>query len=280
MYFGENFMSEIFSRATVNNGILEVTVNNWLEFLEFSTFFSDSMGKVYFRGQRDSSWQLTTTLDRFSGTLDSRIAGTYDTILNIFIKAIRGKTKSIKELVNNEDEIWALGQHNGLATPLLDWTSAIFIALFFAFEEKKPSSTGLRAIWGLHYFIHERMELFNKDKDKYSEFKFVDLITDYNSRLLSQSGVFTKQPLNFDVEKWVAEQFYNENERPAMFKIFIPDTERERILKSLFMMDINHSTIYPDLIGASKLCMSQLEMMSHTSSQKNLLELLDHVSYK
>ena len=270
-------MKDVFSRATINNGVLDVTLNNWLEFVEFSTFFSESMSGVYFRGQRDSSWGLTTTLDRFSATLDPRVSGTYNKIFNDFMKAIRGKVEISR---NNKDEIWALGQHNGLATPLLDWTSAIFIALFFAFEEKESSSTGYRTVWGIHRFLAERMEAFNNGKDEYSEFKFVDLMTDCNSRLLSQSGVFTKQPLNFNVREWVEKELKGERKRPSMFKIDIPDSERERILKGLFMMNISHLTIYPDLIGASKYCLSQLEMMSHASSQKSDEQLKDHVSYK
>ncbi|HHK6028332.1 MULTISPECIES: FRG domain-containing protein [Neisseria] len=270
-------MSDVWSRATTNNGVLEVTLNNWFEFLEFSTFFSDNMSRVYFRGQRDSSWGLTTTLDRFSATLDPRIGGTYDKIFNDFMKAIRGKVVISQD---DEDEIWALGQHNGLATPFLDWTSAIFIALFFAFEEKKPSSTGYRTVWGIHHFLAERMKNFNKGKDKYSEFKFVDLMTNSNSRLLSQSGIFTKQPLNFNVREWVENELKGEEKRPSMFKINIPDCEREKILKGLFMMNISHLTIYPDLIGASKYCLSQLEMLNHVSSQKNDEQLKDHVLYK
>ncbi|NBI12279.1 FRG domain-containing protein [[Haemophilus] felis] len=270
-------MNNIFSRAIISNGVLDLTVNNYFEFLEFSSFFSDGMSKIYFRGQRDSSWKLTTTLDRFIPRLDPRVAlnSTYDTLLNNFKMAIRGRVA----IPNNDDEIWALGQHYGLATPFLDWTSALFIALFFAFEDKKPPSTDFRSIWGITRFISERMEKYNQGKDFHDEFRLIELSKSSDNRLLSQSGVFTKQPINFDMREWVEREFEGETKRPIMFKINIPNTEREKILKHLFMMDIHHATIYPDLTGAAKLCLLELEMLSHSTSQKNDIELIRHVSY-
>lgn len=270
-------MGNIFSRSKVINGILEITVNNYFEFLEFSFFFSEGLGTNYFRGQRDSNWGLTTTLDRFSSTLDHRVNpnSTYDTILKDFKMAIRGKGA----ISQHDDEVWALGQHYGLATPLLDWTSSLFIALFFAFEEKEVPVSGFRTVWGISSFVSERMKEYNKDKNCYTEFRFVDLITDSNNRLLSQSGLFTKQPINFNVRKWIEQEFIDESDRAIMFKINIPNTEREKILKHLFTMDIHSATIYPDLIGASKSCLSKLEMLSHSTSRISDIGLAKHASY-
>ena len=270
-------MRKNLKRTIVENGIAEITLNSFVEFVEVNEVFSKDMG-LYFRGQRDSSWKLRTSFDRLYETLDKRVNGAYDAVLQEFTKAIRGKT-SISKDSQNEDEIWALGQHNGLPTPLLDWTLSSYIALFFAFENSTPSSTGYRTIWGLHRFIKKEMSSYNKNKNKYTEFKFVDPLTDENQRLIAQSGMFIKKPVNFDIEAWIIENYKGIEEKPVMFKLLLPDTERFNILKNLVLMNIHHASIYPDLFGAAKYCMTHLELLSHKSEQMTDMELFNHLTY-
>jgi hypothetical protein len=46
--------------------------------------------------------------------------------------------------------LWALGQHYGLASPLLDWTESPFVAAYFAFIDTGERQTDFRAVYCLH----------------------------------------------------------------------------------------------------------------------------------
>jgi hypothetical protein len=75
--------------------------------------------------------------------------------LNSFRRATRGRRGPFPAKLDDENEVWALGQHHGLATPLLDWTESAFVALYFAFAEEAKSSTGERkwrgGLYGVSY---------------------------------------------------------------------------------------------------------------------------------
>lgn len=272
-------MSNLHKRSVFKDGVVEIDLDSWAEFVEFCDHYWSNDFGLYFRGQRDSSWALKTTLDRFSDGLDQRCGGTYSTLLRSFTKSLRGKSAIAKDLHSNDDEIWAIGQHNGLPTPLLDWTTASYIALFFAFEDATPSSTSKRAIWAVHKYVENEMALYNQQKTKEEEFKFIDVITDHNPRLISQSGVFTKQPLGFEFEKWIRHRWKGVEDRPAMFKICIPDQERFRILRNLRQMNIHHATIYPDLIGAAKFAKYEIDLLNEKVRRMDTQSLISHSNY-
>jgi hypothetical protein len=259
----------------VINGISEFQVTKWDAFGLGVEFFAKDLGFI-FRGQQVSDWKLETSLDRLHSKLDQRIDvnSTYDYLLGNFAKSIRGRTEISKDIVENKDELWALGQHYGLATPLLDWTYSIYVSVFFAFENPEPSPTGFRTIWALHRSgVEKALKGHNEASDYNNQIGFIEPMSDHNPRLVSQSGLFSKQPVGFLFEDWIRSTFKGETERPYLFKIHLPDSERMTILKHLRQMNIHHGTLFPDLIGASKYCNDTLEIMDSKSITMSLNEL-------
>lgn len=84
-----------------------------------------------FRGQELCEWGLVPSLFRHSVNNALDISELVNHHLNQFQLAIRGRANENK--VDDDYGVWAIGQHHGLYTPLLDWTASPYIALFFAF---------------------------------------------------------------------------------------------------------------------------------------------------
>ena len=246
------------------DGFLEADCDSLDDAAPILKYFADDLGFV-FRGQADSTWALETSLDRLFKRInptDIDLDSTYDFLLDYFVSSIRGRTEIPKNVEKNRDEIWALGQHNGLATPLLDWSKSFHAALFFAFVESSQCSSGRRTVWALHTDgIIDRMGSYNHQKEYKDTYTFIEPITDHNPRLINQAGLFTKQPLSFDPIQWVKSNFRGSRET-YLFKINFPNTERIDILGKLRLMNVHSATLFPDVIGASLYCNETLELLA------------------
>lgn len=87
------------------------------------------------------------------------------------------------------------------------------------------------------------------------EITFLRPLSDENHRLVNQSGLFTRSRTDKSIEEWVAENHPDpENDDGGMIltKILIPNTERDKCLRTLNRMNINPLSLFPDLSGASQ----------------------------
>jgi len=115
----------------VEDGVLRARLSSFRELFELGQFFHLSPSQYYFRGQANEHWKLTTTLERFESNLHPDVAGTRDFILNDFKRLIRGNGFFPQTSIPSDEDIFSLGQHYGLPTPLLDWSESFYIAIFF-----------------------------------------------------------------------------------------------------------------------------------------------------
>lgn len=247
-----------------SNPFITHTYKNWKSLLGDNQYFADDMGFV-FRGHGDSEWALETTLDRLLtriNPLGIDLDSTYDFLLKEFVHSIRARSGVQKDLELNHEELWCIGQHYGLATPLLDWSKSLYVALFFAFENAAPSTSGFRSVWALNLcpFVRNKINEFNSGKDKKHHFIVTDPISDENPRLIAQTGLFTRQPLKFSIVEWIKATL--PPDAPYLIKINVLEPERHSILKHLRLMNIHHGTLFPDIEGAAKYCNQTLELLS------------------
>jgi hypothetical protein len=245
----------------ITDGVAEIVLDSWIDFIALSNkAFRTSPAYVY-RGQAEWDWPIVTTIDRLEQRFPKRknlsngVPDFFDSPpfteeqhLAAFRRAIRGM-RGPNAIPLDENACWALGQHYGLATPLLDWTRAPFIALFFAFEEEVILREGqlvepkYRAVFALSTSVWEEVS---------DVICFVSPDADDNFRLTSQAGILVRLPRRDHLESIVRKRFSGDIRSSVLTKIKIPNTDRHECLIALNKMGINHMTLFPDLTGAAK----------------------------
>ena len=197
-------------------------------------------GFIY-RGQADSNWKLESTFQRET---KGKCVDPYSHYEN-FRQLARGKLAEQSLLQKTQEseyinELWAVGQHLGLKTPLLDWTTNLYVALFFAFEKEKKVK--YRAVYRTH------MEFFNVGGSYVSEC-FVPY-ADPIGRISAQQGLFITQTGIATLEDTMSTEKDHLKKVLYSTKFYITNTLKDEILAYLKHIGIKFETIYPDIQGA------------------------------
>ena len=253
------------AKGTPTDGIVTHRLSGWADFSSFldaEVFIHEGKAEhsCIWRGQRSHVWSLSSSLDRLFEDLaylsesPSKLEQHSKDHLEQFKYAARGRRGTAPAKLD-ENEWWALGQHFGLATPLLDSSRSPFAAAYFAFEESRTDS-GYRAVFGLDIeAVQAKNAELNEgpsvETGRLPILEIIDPLSDENPRLVSQGALFTRSPLGTPVEQWVAQAFEGSKAR-VLLKIEIPTGSRTECLRGLNRMNINHLSLFPDLSGASR----------------------------
>jgi hypothetical protein len=214
--------------------------------------------RFLFRGVRDASWPLISSFDRlFPNVADRRVVSAQ--LLQAFRDA------SIEHLDTtglSDDEVLAIGQHNGLPTRLLDWTTSPFIAAWFGLSDALMHDLEegqAVAIWVLHL----EAPIWHVE----AGVSIVISPTRHNPRLRLQGGQFTRALMPFaTLEEYVENMDFD---GVGLTQMTVPARDAARGLAELQMMGITSHRLFPDLGGAAQSAVMSTRLSKAEGSRRN-----------
>jgi len=250
---------------TSQDGVCVVTLSSWHDFHEKVRSIKSRRGYVW-RGQRkdeDNGWFLISSFDREVQTKNK----------NDRTEKLKLHLKNFKEEMNksypnvlpqDEVDIWALGQHYGLQTPLLDWTLSPYIAAYFAFIEGTEAND-LNDRYRYVYALNRSLErLISKEKKANQvlssgrSIPFVDKLPYLNPRFVAQKGILTKAFQGNSIKAYVQSFSRKRPSEVVIVKLKIPTKDREKCLQDLHLMGIDHTSLLLDLRDVTDRCNRKL----------------------
>ncbi len=233
-------------------------VTSWLDLHSLVDEYFTHYDAYVFRGQADSDWLVDSTLTRAFrriGVPSEQIAPKVEAHLQSFREQIRGRCTLDLE-VASDDRLWALGQHYGLYTPLLDWSRSPYVAIYFSLLGQSASET--RALYAL---VESDVRDISKAYSRSNEVVVVRPLGHENLRIVSQGGLFLKLPVGENLLSLIGKT--PDCGWVTLYKITYPDSIRSDALAALNNMNINHASLFPDLVGSSHHANFLLDIAAH-----------------
>lgn len=226
------------------------------------------------RGQSDGAWGLVPTLLRdlsgdvshealieLEATLQREFVS--QAFLHIDAEALGGR--------HNQLQKWAVMQHHGAPTRLLDWSRSLFVAAYYAVDSKWDCDG---AIWLCHqraleieverqhpgYARNWTLSLFDSDAPQALCIWVPDRRT---GRMTAQQGVFTvaANPLTSHEEVIYSLSAPRYAEALVFGKAVVPARLKPQFLRNLKAMNITANALFPGIDGLGR-SMSELRRLS------------------
>lgn len=250
-----------------------VKIINSLPLKSFGEGSYQAIDRPIFRGQSNANWKLQSKLERSldytwnGGTRDGKsmmgvvenlklLNGSewYEQTCDDILSRFRNNVIQIPGApeIKDDVELWALGRHHGLLTPLLDWSFSPYVSTFFAFYDlyklnevsanpKTPPAGGTVSVWKLGLWKEVFLD---------GEFEAIEIKSKIGERLNAQNGLFTilKTHKFSDVETYLKSR----NLASHLERFELPYEIAEEALMSMESMGLNIFRLFPDFIGAAE----------------------------
>jgi len=265
---------------------------SWEDFL----LWTNRLNGWCFRGQQETSWLLTTSLDRaVYRETKSEISWSVDHIdrsrleEELVFRFQQQAPCHLQHLPASSDRgSWlAMMQHYGVPTRFLDWTASPYVGMYFALEKEPVRNEKCAALWALdldwlqtkgeelvspliemllpvdpYLRAHEINKLLVPTHGDHGVILQVDPIMG-NDRLGSQQGIllskfFPEAPFfGILMRMMIHPQL---TERPVIRKLEISAAKRIEFLKHLCKMNIHRSSLFPGLDGFGRYLKLEAEL--------------------
>lgn len=229
-----------------------------LDLFEDGVFRKD---RFLFRGHADESWTLASSFDRWSQSFgvdgEQRVTLEQE-LFQAFRAEVLQRDLAPDDVIHDDMKLRALGQHFGLPTRLLDWTTSPYQAAFFAFQDQVAGvpQVSPAAIWAIDRLAAG--ELWSRSPGV----RIVEVAPKANPRMRNQSGKFTFN----DSPQSSVESFLESVARDVrgagavLYKVVLPYEESRTALLDLDAMGINHASTYPGLEGSARAAKLQVRL--------------------
>lgn len=240
-----------------------INIKSWKELQNLVSDLRNSGDEFLWRGQRNSSWKLSSTSYRFFESQSVPMENRLDhekSAEEFFLKSVK-RSHDLEINASEKSKILMLMQHYGCPTRMLDWTKSPFVALHFAIEEQ----TGTAALFGLNITKYQKIVAKNVVLDDYDG----DIMSWIPRRVfghLQRDNITLPIPL---IPEPITDREYNQqtaflvdlqHEKPLeecfigniedyLFKLKFNRNIRSLIVNDLIAMNINGHHLFQGLIG-------------------------------
>ncbi len=226
-----------------------------------------SDGITLFRGQ-NADWPMIPKIGRIN------ISGDQLKIEKSMIDELRRMAiPHLDNIANNDWEWMAIGQHHGLPTRLLDWTTNALAALWFCVgnvPQKNKEEIYLNGVVWIYHPDENDLVLSDTDIDPFTINRVKVFKPNFIIRRIeAQSGWFTAMPFKESESRYLKLETMTRM-KTGLTKIIVNPAFFADIRKSLFHCGINSSTIFPGLDGLCKMIEWQFSNYSDEDSHSKI----------